>query len=143
VNPALFEGPVEFKEPHLKEEFRSPETHPELVARLLELDAWCVAHDIPGVILTALWRTPDFYARNGLSPKPFSWHFVKSAADLRIWHWSAAQQALIRGWLDGKCEPPIWEVLVEKHGTGEHFHLARKDFSRRRAWEAERNAANP
>jgi hypothetical protein len=127
---------VKFKHPQVELEWRDPSTHDELKRLLISLDVWCQGEGIEGVVLTDVFRTPSFYKEYR-----WSWHYVGCAADLRIWHWSPAQQAKAIQWLKEQASGSEWEVVVEDHGTGPHFHVAYRDFRRRREWESSRSTS--
>ena len=90
-------------------------------------------------VVTAVSRDVDFYLKRGLKPKAFSWHFVDCAVDLRNWHYTPEQLPNVLEWLKSKTDSSEWEVVTEDHGTGPHFHIGYRDFSRRRAWEQKLN----
>jgi len=131
---------MKFKTLALVEEWE--QVHPQARAVATEFDLWCQEMGLGEAIVTNLLRKPAFYKENGLAPKKFSWHFVGCAIDFRIRHWTAAQQMRAQKWMASKKSNPWYEVVTENHGTGPHFHLAYRDFSLRRRWEAAQGGKN-
>jgi len=63
-----------------------------------------------------------------------TWHFYRCAADLRTFEYSKKQVSAVRNWLRTRCPKPIWERITEKHGTGDHIHIAIRAFEWRRKY---------
>lgn len=89
-------------------------------------------------VVTAISRDEDFYDREGLPVKKFSWHFVDCAADLSVKRYSPVQLAQAVGWFSEKCRSSEWELVHKNHGTGPHIHVGYREFGLRRKWEQEK-----
>jgi hypothetical protein len=57
-----------------------------------------------------------------------SWHKPFCAVDIGTAQMSSESFDRARLWLLRRCSKPDWETVLEKHGTGPHIHLARRDF---------------
>ncbi len=118
--------------------------HPELRRVLGELAAQNKEWDLPQLVLTEAFRTPeeqeDIYWRmfSSLPPaearmkarRKFSWHLCGCAVDVRT---GDALRAL--AWLQGKYPGPEFELLVHDVGLGKHLHVAYRDFGWRKKYE--------
>lgn len=113
--------------------------HPKVRAELEGLAEATAKFSYPPLTLTAISRSPEFYAEHGLKTPTWSWHYPDCAADIRVRDYSQEERKFCEDWLESRCGGSEWQLLAEDHGTGPHFHLAYKDFSRRRDWEAKRN----
>lgn len=99
--------------------------HPDLQALLRELDGFCASVVLAPLVVTCLDRTEEENEADGGQPN--SWHLFKCAADLRIKHLTSEQQKLVAKFLIARCKRPNWELVLKDHGTGPHFHIARRD----------------
>lgn len=105
---------------------------------------WSKWAGFPNPTLTDIMRTPEWYAANGLTPPRFSWHYVGCAMDLRVRNsrtgkaiLSPDEEASAKAWIVGESTPSsMWEIIFKDHGTGPHWHIAYRDFSLRKKWEA-------
>lgn len=109
--------------------------HPDIINVLMQLDdahnGWReVDPTFPALTVTCLDRDTGSNANVGGKTK--SWHLFRCAFDLRSRHYSPQQAARVMDWLKGRCESPLWELVLVPHGTGPHFHCARRDFQWRR-----------
>lgn len=57
-----------------------------------------------------------------------SWHKPMAGVDLGLSMTSEFDRQVIGVFLRERCEKPMWELIVEPHGTGPHVHLARRDY---------------
>lgn len=99
------------------------DVHPDLVELLRALDRMGAENVLPEPVLTSLIRPPG---------AKFSWHELGCAADLRVHHYSDVQAILVMAWLGYRCQHPLWELLRHDVGQGDHIHVGRRDYSRRR-----------
>lgn len=127
-------------EPHISEVMRTPKEQGRIYAREWRDKALKTVRD---PLTTALdkkhaQRLLDMPALEllALAAKKFTWHFVGAAVDIRTNHYRLAELTTVEKWFRDRCEPPIWELITEKHGTGAHIHLARRDYSWRKKMEA-------
>lgn len=109
--------------------------HPDLINLLMQLDnahvGWReIDPTFPALIITCLDRDQDGNALVGGKDK--SWHLFRCATDLRSKHYTPQQAARVMDWIKAHCEQPLWETVLVPHGTGPHFHVARRDFSWRK-----------
>lgn len=136
-----------FKAPRLATEY--PTLHPELRRVLAELEKQLAAWGLPSLTITEALRTPDdqerLYWKRELKPgvteeharalaraRP-SWHLHHCAADFRNSVYGPRDRRRIHYWLTQRCPSDEWEVLMHDIGRGDHFHVARKDESWRKA----------
>lgn len=132
---------MRFKHPHLEKEFHE-RLHPNVRTLLILLEHWSEDNDIPGPIISAISRAPEWYDQNGLKRPPYSWHYCDAAADLRDKHYTTEQYAKVVFWLAANCPTGPWELITDLHGTGKHLHVGARDFRWRAAWE-KRNQPKP
>lgn len=97
------------------------------------LDIYCDENEMPGVVVTAVSRDPDFYPAGR-----FSWHLVDCGVDIRTHHYSRDQLHRVEAWILTKCRSAGWEVITKQHGTGPHIHIAWKEKGLRDAYEAKK-----
>lgn len=140
---------MHFKTPEIGLQWGS--LHPELRTRLGELDEFLNESGLPTFTVTDAIRTPDEqeglwwgdYLKKGYletearakARAQFSWHLVATAADFRGFKPWGEERARVWGWLKQHCASSEWELLEHDVGTGRHFHLAYRDFGRRKKWE--------
>lgn len=126
---------MKFKAAGRAVEFNGP-LHPAARGMAMAFDSFCVRQGYGEAMVTSVSRRPTFYRQNGLTPKAFSWHYVDCAVDFRNKHLTPEQRADCEQWLKDNCPGPEWElVLKHKEETEDHFHVAYRDFRRRRTWE--------
>jgi len=58
-----------------------------------------------------------------------SWHLRKTALDVRNSIYPTEVRESVEKWIRNRCPKPEWEVITENHGSGPHWHIARRDFS--------------
>lgn len=126
---------MKFTRPELAHQF-AVLLHEETRKVAEEFDRWTVQQGMPEAVVTAISRDAPFYTAKGLRKPKFSWHFTDCAVDFRNRHYTPAQKQKCRVWLKQRLTGSQWEVVLKDHGTGPHFHIAYRDFSRRREWEA-------
>lgn len=112
---------MRFKQPGGLIEFASV-LHPDVRMLLIRFDSWAVDEGIGQLTITDVSRRS--------SPK-FSWHDHDCAADVRNKLLNSLQRFRAEKWLEGEChDREKWELITKDHGTGPHFHIARRDHSR-------------
>jgi hypothetical protein len=137
---------MRWKSPHLEAEYS--EVHPLVRKALGELELKLSDWGFPEMTVTQVFRTPEeqeeLYWRSLLKEHgtealariaaraKFSWHLCRTAVDFRNSSYTRAQRKKIHAWLIERCPPPAWEALDHSVGFGQHFHVALRDFSRRR-----------
>ena len=121
--------------------------HPDLRRLLRLLVNFSEREKLPAPVVTGLDRDEGWYKRNGLKTPLFSWHyalpqfgenhstFIICAVDLRNKHYTKAQKTKVEAWLRETFKSPEYELVIVDHGTGPHYHIARRDFLLRRNWE--------
>ena len=57
-----------------------------------------------------------------------SWHKPFAAVDIGLTNLSKDQITEAKKYLFAMCSRPMWELILESHGTGPHFHVGRRDF---------------
>lgn len=147
---------MKFKSPHLEVEYDG--LHPEVKGVLEALDAWSADNGLPGVVITALFRTRSdmeaIYWRGiarrlalgtpgvpvgeversarKLARDKFSWHLCRCAADIRNFHYLPEQRRQVMAFLRERCPRPMFELVEHDVGKGDHIHVGRKDFGWRK-----------
>ncbi len=135
------------KTPELELEFSG--LHPLIRDLILDLDAYSRANGLPEVVITECLRTPEDQERlywkqlkrdlnisedaaRRQAKQKFSWHLCAAAIDIRTSHYTPRQYETVKAHLQLAMakvskRPGFWEFLPDKHGTGAHCHIARKD----------------
>jgi hypothetical protein len=138
---------VLFKTPNQDLEFVA--LHPIVRTLIQNLDVWSKAQGLPEVCVTEVLRTikqqEEIYYKQMMrdftcteevarmkARNKDSWHLWLTAIDLRVTQYTAAQRKAVIAQLKGEMDkiskaPRFFEFITEKHGTGEHIHLARRD----------------
>ncbi len=57
-----------------------------------------------------------------------TWHKAFCAVDIRLSDWTEEQKVELAAVLHDRFPKPMWEAIIEPHGTGPHLHLAKRDF---------------
>lgn len=144
---------MKFKVPWLESEFAH--LHPHVQSALKALDAYSASHGLPEPLVTHCFRNAsqqEAYYWRGIEKRlgvteaearqaarsRFSWHRVGCAADVRNSHYTPKQLEEVLSFLREGRASPLWEILSHDVGRGEHLHLARRDFSWRNTFGAER-----
>lgn len=140
---------MDFKYAYLKKQYAL--LHPKVQGVVQELDLWLTRENLPVMILTHIYRTPQeqelFYwkqvsedlncaeeiARETARNK-FSWHRCYCAVDIRNSNFSAVDKTRIFKQLKTGRGDSRWEILNHDIGQGEHFHVGYKDFDWRHRW---------
>lgn len=133
---------MRFKSRELMGQF-STRLHPEAVRVAAALDSWLREQTWPRLEITAVSRDLPWYAENNLPTPAFSWHLVDCAWDMRIKPYSPEQLTTIEAWLREHCPGPQWELVFFLHGTGPHYHVAYRDFGRRKAFTQQKQEQQP
>lgn len=142
---------MKFKKPELELEFVAG-IHPQLQAKIKDLDEWCLANGYPEVTLTHVLRTKDdqidiywlsiqkanpgmtVQAARNAAAKKFSWHLVGCAVDIRNTVYTTTQLVNINAHLKLKTKPGVWEILNHDVGRGEHLHVGIRDVNWRNTY---------
>jgi hypothetical protein len=133
---------MRFVTPQLEAEFEH--LHKDVRELLLDLDAWSARENIPGVVVTHVFRTPEKQHAIYGGLKTFSWHMCWCAADIRNRHYTPEQLRRVMEHIEQERNDSRWEILQHDVGAGNHIHIGRRDFDARRQFQSSQpKGSNP